>query len=99
MKKYGNYSYADIMLYPLADALAQSGTSSTRIYFGMQVSSPRQWLPFISPAISLQIECFGSECASSPLLQCAGCLLRLEMCQIFTAPMSSCNHHNNLAYL
>ncbi|CAL8461829.1 g1360 [Coccomyxa elongata] len=36
MKKYGNYSYTDIMLNPLADALAQSATSSTKIYFAMQ---------------------------------------------------------------
>nr|QOL01152.1 putative extracellular protein CSOL_075 [Pseudococcomyxa simplex] len=35
-KKYGNYSYADIMLNPLADALAQVATSSTRIYLAMQ---------------------------------------------------------------
>ncbi len=39
MKKYGNYSYTDIMLNPLADALAQSATSSTKIYFAMQVGN------------------------------------------------------------
>ena len=43
MKKYGNYSYTDIMLNPLADALAQSATSSTKIYFAMQVPT-QDWL-------------------------------------------------------
>lgn len=39
-KKYGNFSYQEIMLNPLADALAQVATSSTKIYFAMQVHSP-----------------------------------------------------------
>eukprot|EP01025_Chloroclados_australasicus_P033446 TRINITY_DN3411_c0_g1_i2.p2 TRINITY_DN3411_c0_g1~~TRINITY_DN3411_c0_g1_i2.p2 ORF type:complete len:362 (-),score=59.47 TRINITY_DN3411_c0_g1_i2:442-1527(-) len=33
---YGNYSYADIMLYPLADALSSVLTPSTKVWFGLQ---------------------------------------------------------------
>eukprot|EP01025_Chloroclados_australasicus_P063457 TRINITY_DN839_c0_g1_i1.p1 TRINITY_DN839_c0_g1~~TRINITY_DN839_c0_g1_i1.p1 ORF type:complete len:461 (+),score=39.69 TRINITY_DN839_c0_g1_i1:187-1569(+) len=36
LTQYGGFSYADIMLYPLADALAATATSNTKIWFGMQ---------------------------------------------------------------
>ena len=36
IKKYGNYSYADVMLYPLAAALAQAADADTKIYLAMQ---------------------------------------------------------------
>ena len=37
LKKYGAFSYADVMLYPLAAALAATGASDTQVLFGMQV--------------------------------------------------------------
>ena len=37
LKKYGNYSYTDVMLYPLATALANVATADTKIYMAMQV--------------------------------------------------------------
>jgi hypothetical protein len=36
LKKYGNFSYTEIMLNPLADAMAAAATSGTNIYFAMQ---------------------------------------------------------------
>ena len=39
LKKYGQWSYADFFLYPLADALAQSMTASTKVRFSTQVSN------------------------------------------------------------
>eukprot|EP01023_Acetabularia_acetabulum_P020487 TRINITY_DN2065_c0_g1_i6.p1 TRINITY_DN2065_c0_g1~~TRINITY_DN2065_c0_g1_i6.p1 ORF type:complete len:499 (+),score=61.21 TRINITY_DN2065_c0_g1_i6:25-1521(+) len=33
---YGGYSYAEIMLYPLADALKATANANTQIWFGMQ---------------------------------------------------------------
>lgn len=38
--KYGNFSYADVMLYPLASALAQAADANTKIYLAMQVRAP-----------------------------------------------------------
>ena len=49
--KYGNYSYADVMLYPLAAALAAASDADTKIYLAMQVRK-------ISCAC---VCCFGSE--------------------------------------
>ena len=37
LMKYGNYSYADVMLYPLAAALAAASDADTKIYLAMQV--------------------------------------------------------------
>ena len=37
LQKYGAYSYVDVMLSPLAAALAATGTSDTQVLFGMQV--------------------------------------------------------------
>eukprot|EP01025_Chloroclados_australasicus_P021362 TRINITY_DN2248_c0_g1_i2.p1 TRINITY_DN2248_c0_g1~~TRINITY_DN2248_c0_g1_i2.p1 ORF type:complete len:458 (+),score=41.31 TRINITY_DN2248_c0_g1_i2:706-2079(+) len=36
MTKYGGFSYADIMIYPLADALAATANANTKVWFGMQ---------------------------------------------------------------
>ena len=36
LEKRNGYSYADVVLYPLADALRAVGRSDTKIYFGMQ---------------------------------------------------------------
>ncbi len=41
LMKYGNYSYADVMLYPLAAALAAASDPDTKIYLAMQVCIPR----------------------------------------------------------
>ena len=40
LEKYGaaGLSYADFFLYPLADALSQTMTSTTKVLFAMQVS-------------------------------------------------------------
>jgi hypothetical protein len=35
--KYGDYSYAEFMLYPLADALNAVITPTTKVYIAMQV--------------------------------------------------------------
>lgn len=40
LMKYGNYSYADVMLYPLAAALAAASDPDTKIYLAMQVCIP-----------------------------------------------------------
>ena len=37
LQQYGNYSYADVMLYPLAAALSQAADADTKIYMAMQV--------------------------------------------------------------
>eukprot|EP01025_Chloroclados_australasicus_P046899 TRINITY_DN5193_c0_g1_i10.p1 TRINITY_DN5193_c0_g1~~TRINITY_DN5193_c0_g1_i10.p1 ORF type:complete len:291 (-),score=43.53 TRINITY_DN5193_c0_g1_i10:66-938(-) len=51
---YGGFSYADIMLYPLADALAATAKPDTKIWFGMQgemaataVYNPRSYTQLI----------------------------------------------------
>lgn len=44
VKKYGNYSYADVMLYPLAAALAQAADADTKIYLAMQVCCTPRYL-------------------------------------------------------
>ena len=40
LKKYGQYSYVDIMVNPLANALVASMSSDNHVYFGMQVHLP-----------------------------------------------------------
>jgi hypothetical protein len=40
LQKYGNYSYAEFMLYPLADALNAVITPSTDVSFALQVNDP-----------------------------------------------------------
>ena len=42
LQKYGNFSYADVMLYPLAAALAAAADADTKIYMAMQVRSPSE---------------------------------------------------------
>ena len=37
LKKYGQFSYEDVMVNPLANALAASMSSDNHVYFGMQV--------------------------------------------------------------
>ncbi len=41
LQQYGNYSYADVMLYPLAAALSQAADADTKIYMAMQVCERR----------------------------------------------------------
>lgn len=36
LRSYGGHSYADVVLYPLADALSAVARPGTKIYFGMQ---------------------------------------------------------------
>eukprot|EP01024_Parvocaulis_polyphysoides_P038886 TRINITY_DN3511_c0_g2_i1.p1 TRINITY_DN3511_c0_g2~~TRINITY_DN3511_c0_g2_i1.p1 ORF type:complete len:548 (-),score=70.28 TRINITY_DN3511_c0_g2_i1:1419-2846(-) len=36
LQPYGNYTYADILLYPLADAIAATAKLGTKVWFGLQ---------------------------------------------------------------
>ena len=49
--KYGNWSYVDFFLFPLADALNAALQPDTKVYFGMQVRlcSASCWLPALWP--------------------------------------------------